>query len=81
MKSYEVIETDVLVLGSGIAGCRAAIEAAREGANVTLVTKGILASGTSVGPVVCAAVGPWAPPDDSKDLHFEGIVVTGRRFH
>ncbi|PSQ42621.1 aspartate oxidase [Halobacteriales archaeon SW_7_68_16] len=32
-------ETDVLVIGSGIAGCGAALAAAREGADVCLVTK------------------------------------------
>lgn len=74
------LETDVLIVGAGIAGSRAAIEADRDGARTMLVTKGVHGSGTSVGPVVCAAVGPWAPADDSKDLHFEGIVVTGRRF-
>jgi len=76
----QYLDTDVLVIGGGIAGARAAVEAAGAGVDVTLVTKGIFGSGTSVGPVVCAAVGPWAPKDDSKDLHFEGIVVTGRRF-
>lgn len=34
------IETDVLVLGGGIAGCWAAISAAREGARVAIVEKG-----------------------------------------
>jgi L-aspartate oxidase len=33
------LETDVLVVGSGIAGCAAALSAAREGADVTMVTK------------------------------------------
>ena len=32
-------ETDVLVIGSGIAGCAAALAAAREGADTTLATK------------------------------------------
>jgi succinate dehydrogenase/fumarate reductase flavoprotein subunit len=74
------LETDVAIVGGGIAGSRAAIEAARAGARVLLLTKGIYGSGTSVGPVVLAGVGAWAPPEDSVDLHFEGIVVTGRRF-
>jgi len=76
----QTIETDVLIIGGGIAGARAAVEAAGVGASTTLVTKGIFGSGTSVGPVVCAAVGPWTTPEDSKELHFEGIVVSGRRF-
>lgn len=45
-----------------------------------LITEGLYASGPSVGPVVCAAVGPWTTPQDSKDLHFGGIVVSGRHF-
>jgi L-aspartate oxidase len=35
----ESTETDVLVVGSGIAGCSAALSAAREGAEVLVVTK------------------------------------------
>ena len=31
--------TDVLVLGTGVAGCAAALSAAREGAKVALVTR------------------------------------------
>ena len=34
-----VIEHDVLVIGAGLAGMRAALEAARQGANVAIVTK------------------------------------------
>jgi len=33
-------ETDVLIIGSGLAGCAAALAAARRGALVTIVTKG-----------------------------------------
>jgi succinate dehydrogenase/fumarate reductase flavoprotein subunit len=36
----EVVRCDVLVLGGGIAGCHAAINAARKGANVVVVDKG-----------------------------------------
>ena len=32
--------TDILVIGSGLAGCAAALAAARGGAHVTVVTKG-----------------------------------------
>ncbi|MFA5513096.1 MAG: FAD-dependent oxidoreductase, partial [Candidatus Kapaibacterium sp.] len=34
-----MIQTEILVIGSGIAGCSAALAAADKGANVTLVTK------------------------------------------
>ncbi len=38
----ETITADVLVLGGGIAGCMAAISAARKGQNVALVEKGAI---------------------------------------
>ncbi len=48
MSKETVIETDVLVLGGGVAGCTAAIKAREQGLNVTLVDKGYVGkSGTS----------------------------------
>ncbi len=44
-----VVETGVLVLGGGIAGCWAAIAAAREGVEVTLVEKGATVSSGAAG--------------------------------
>lgn len=55
------IETDILVLGGGMAACWAAISAAQCGAEVVLVDKGFV--GTSG---VTATGGPnhwWVPPD------------------
>jgi succinate dehydrogenase/fumarate reductase flavoprotein subunit len=55
------LETDVLIIGGGMAACWAAIGAAREGAEVVLVDKGFV--GTSG---VTATAGPghwWVPPD------------------
>ncbi|KPV65468.1 MAG: succinate dehydrogenase flavoprotein subunit [Candidatus Bathyarchaeota archaeon BA1] len=37
--SYETIDTDVLVIGAGGAGCRAAIEASDHNLHVTLLSK------------------------------------------
>ncbi len=48
-KEYE-IDTDVLVIGGGIAGCWAAISAARQGARVALVEKGDTIRSGSGGP-------------------------------
>jgi succinate dehydrogenase/fumarate reductase flavoprotein subunit len=42
MRQEVVINTDVLVLGGGIAGCCAAIEAKERGLDVTLVDKGYI---------------------------------------
>lgn len=46
MKTYE---TDVLILGSGISGCGAAIAAKREGVDVLLIDKGVLESSGNIG--------------------------------
>ncbi|WP_323991978.1 FAD-binding protein [Nguyenibacter sp. L1] len=57
-------ESDVLVIGGGMAAAWAAISAAREGASVTLVDKGFV--GTSG---VTATGGPnhwWVPPDPAR---------------
>ena len=44
------IETDVLVIGGGIAGCWAAISAARKGAKVALVEKSATVRSGAGGP-------------------------------
>jgi succinate dehydrogenase/fumarate reductase flavoprotein subunit len=44
------IETDVLIIGGGIAGCWAAISAARKGVRVTLVEKGDTVRSGAGGP-------------------------------
>ena len=54
------IEIDVLVIGGGIAGCWAAISAARKGVRVALVEKGCRGRG-SAGSSNCSA-----PPSASK---------------
>ena len=41
------IETDVLIIGSGLAGVRAAIEARRYGADVLLLDKSVIALNNS----------------------------------
>lgn len=46
----EVAQTDVLVIGGGIAGCFAAISVARSGKSVAILDKATLRCGDSVGP-------------------------------
>ncbi len=46
----EVVQTDVLVIGGGIAGCFAAIQASKMGKSVALLDKATLRRGGSVGP-------------------------------
>lgn len=71
---------DVLVIGSGAAGCRAAIAASEAAAQVCLITKGPLGrSGTTnLGGVVYAAALGHADPSDSVYHHMRDTVVEGR---
>jgi succinate dehydrogenase/fumarate reductase flavoprotein subunit len=88
--AYEKYETDVLVIGSGGAGLRAAASAVENEVNVILVTKGKVGStGSTImaGEDVCADVevdgksvcdlGLDGDPDDSNERWFHEIVVQG----
>ena len=49
------LETDVLVIGGGVAGARAAYDASQAGLSVTMVVKGLLGkSGCSIFPKGCS---------------------------
>src|SRR4029079_14254525 len=68
--------TDVLVVGAGLAGLYASLEAAARGARVTLVTKGSLESSNSF-----MAQGGIAAPgaaDDDPTLHGADTLAVGR---
>ena len=54
-RADRVIKTDVLIIGGGAAGLRAAIEARDKGASVTLLAKGGIPSGASVMAAFIAA--------------------------
>ena len=65
---------DVLVIGTGVAGCRAAIEAAAHG-TVILIAKGALndsATALAQGGMACAL-----GDDDSADQHFADTIRVG----
>lgn len=72
----DVLEYDVLVIGSGGAGCEAAIGADESGAAVLMIDKGInTRSGATItaGHTCCAALGPG----DTPELHFEDTLRGG----
>jgi len=74
----DIIETDVLIIGAGIAGCRAAIEAYDLGARVVLTTKGLF--GKDAGATWMASLGYqcWGiHPHDTLDVHVEDTIRCG----
>ncbi len=64
---------DVLVVGSGIAGVSAAIEAARAGARVCLATQGKLFGGSSFFPGTWG-LGLIAPTDDADERDLAATI-------
>lgn len=58
-----VLDTDVLVIGGGLTGCWAAIQARREGASVILIDKGQVAT-TGCGSFSCGNIACPFPEDD-----------------
>lgn len=80
MENFEEIKTDVLIIGSEAAGARAAIEAARQGLDVTVVTKGMEAKSgvTMLAVYSCNAALGHEDPRDNPDVHFRDTVIGGR---
>ena len=79
-KKPEILATDVLVIGGGGAGMRAAIAAAEKGAQVTLLTKGQLAR-SGATPMACPSYqAAFAMEDerDNPDIAFEDTCFEGR---
>ncbi len=78
MSPIKSIETDVLIVGSGIAGIRAAIEADKAGAEVVLTTKG--AFGKDGAAVWMGGSGYQAAiyPPDSLEQHAQDTIKGGK---
>jgi L-aspartate oxidase len=70
-----VINTDVVIVGSGGAGCSAAIIAAQQGAKVLLITK--LRLGDSNTVMAEGGIQACIGPDDSPQLHYEDTLRGG----
>src|SRR5919107_4851162 len=76
---YEVREHDVLIIGAGGAGLRAAIAAGEKGLSVGIVTKSLLGKAHTVMAEggIAAAVGN-VDPDDSWRQHFIDTMKSGK---
>jgi len=80
MNQYETLRTDVLIIGGGAAGVRAAIEADNLGVEVCLLSKGpISRSGITplAYPSLQAAFG-ISDPRDNPDVHYQDTIVGGK---
>lgn len=79
MADYEIHEHDVLVVGAGGAGLRAAIEASAEGVSVGLVCKSLLGKAHTVmaeGGVAAALAN--VDPKDGWETHFRDTMNGGQ---
>jgi succinate dehydrogenase / fumarate reductase flavoprotein subunit len=79
MPDYETHEHDVIVIGAGGAGLRAAIEASAQGANTALVCKSLLGKAHTVmaeGGIAAALGNVW--PEDNWKVHFRDTMRGGK---
>lgn len=79
LKPQEMLQCDVLVIGSGGAGLRAAIVAVLKGADTLLVSKSRIGhpTNTYMSKSIIAASG-WGVPEDNKDVHTADTIKGGR---
>ncbi len=77
MNSFQVLESDVLVIGGGVTATRAAVSAYDEGARVILVDKGIVGK-SGGGPVAYSVTAALIRPPDSPEILFQDMVKSGQ---
>jgi succinate dehydrogenase / fumarate reductase flavoprotein subunit len=78
-EAYETHEYDVIVIGAGGAGLRAAIEASAQGARTALVCKSLLGKAHTVmaeGGIAAAMGNVW--PEDNWQVHFRDTMRGGK---
>jgi succinate dehydrogenase / fumarate reductase flavoprotein subunit len=76
---YETHDYDVVVVGAGGAGLRAAIEASAEGARTALICKSLLGKAHTVmaeGGIAAAMGNVW--PEDNWEVHFRDTMRGGK---
>ena len=80
LKQVNLDPVDVLVIGGGGAGLRAAIAAREKGANVLLVSKSPVGLGnnTSLSKAAFAAATTQGDSRDNPDIHYKDTLEGGR---
>ena len=79
MPQMRTFETDVLVIGSGLAGLRAAIEAAAHGARTTVVSKASI--GAACNSVLAGGGFTMAVPGFSVEDHVATTLAAGKNLN
>jgi len=79
-KDPDTISCDVLVIGGGGSGLRAAIAARETGAGVVLVSKSRVGYGnnTYLSKGTFAAASGWRDSRDNPDVHLKDSIIAGR---
>lgn len=74
------INTDVLVIGGGAAGLRAAIATRKHGLSVVLISESPVGfkNNTAISKAIFAATGIWKEPRDSSEVHLKDTITAGR---
>jgi fumarate reductase (CoM/CoB) subunit A len=80
LKDHNTASCDVLVIGGGGSGLRAAIEAKRRGVDVVVVSKSRVGYGnnTFISKGTFAAAAGWGDSRDNPDVHLKDSVIGGR---
>lgn len=80
MKALDAVSCDVLVIGGGGSGLRAAIEAKERGVDVVVVSKSRVGYGnnTYISKGTFAAAAGWGDSRDNPDVHLRDSVIGGR---
>ena len=78
MKTDEMIETDVLIIGGGIAGLYAGVEAVSRGQRVVILIKGPTCS-VSIGG--CSVAFRKSPFGDSPAQFFDDLIMGGKHLN
>lgn len=74
----KIIETDVLIIGGGIAGCRAALEVYENNAKVIMVTKGLFGRDCGASWMAYKGFQSWGlHPQDTLGLHVKDTIRCG----
>jgi fumarate reductase (CoM/CoB) subunit A len=80
MGDFNIVPCDVLVIGGGGAGLRAAIQARERGVAVTVASKSRVGYGTNtyLSKGTFAAATGWRDSRDNPDVHLRDSVIGGR---